>query len=145
MRLGKRAQKIIPILMLLSVLGCSGPTTVVNNTPVPTSTPTLIPVPTNTPTPSPPPEGVLRVAMNGTQSYLDVQRSISEWSTLFGPGIAYNRLLRFISGPDVVLPSMQTECDLCTKWEYLEPNTYVFHLNKNAKKIPSHGCCKNCS
>ena len=50
-----------------------------------------------------------------------------------GPGITYSRLLRLRSGPDVVLPSMELQCDLCSTWEHPDPLTYVFQLRPNAQ------------
>ena len=99
----------------------------------PTPTPTETPTPTPVVTPSPPPPGSLRVGMTGAQYNMDVQQNVSEWATLFGPGVAHSRLLRFASGADLALPSMRVECDLCTEWETPDNRTYVFHLDPNAR------------
>ena len=50
-----------------------------------------------------------------------------------GPGIAYSRLLRLHAGPDVALPSMELECDLCASWEHPDPVTYVFQLRPGVR------------
>ncbi len=50
-----------------------------------------------------------------------------------GPGIAYSRLLRLRTGPDVALPSMEPRCDLCSSWEHPDPLTYVFQLRPDAR------------
>ena len=114
-----------PLLGIAALaVACSSP---------PTPTPTATPSPTPVVTPMPPPPGTLRVAMTGAQSHLDLQQNVSEWATLFGPGIAHSRLLRFASGPDVALPSMRVECDLCTAWETPDDRTYRFHLDLNAR------------
>ena len=46
----------------------------------------------------------------------------------WGPGIAYSRLLRLRSGPDVSLPSLAVECELCTSWEMDGDWAFVFQL-----------------
>lgn len=116
-------------LLLGPLLGVAALAVACSNPPTPTPTATPTPVVT----PSPPPPGTLRVAMTGAQSHMDVQQNVSEWATLFGPGVAYSRLLRFTSGPDVALPSMRVECDLCTSWETLDDRTYVFQLDPQAR------------
>ena len=58
---------------------------------------------------------------------------VSEWATLFGTGLAYNRLLRFTTGPEVALPSMAVECDLCASWQVVDPLTYEFRLDPRAR------------
>ncbi|MCL0044259.1 ABC transporter substrate-binding protein [Dehalococcoidia bacterium] len=45
-----------------------------------------------------------------------------------GPGIAYSRIVRLRSGPDVILPSLGVECDLCSHWEHPHPLSYTFHI-----------------
>ncbi len=60
---------------------------------------------------------------------MDVSPSLSTW----GPGIAYSRLLRLKSGPDVRLPSLAIECDLCASWTMESPTTYSFELRPDAR------------
>ena len=100
-------------------------------------TPTPTPAPTLTPTPildiGPRAEGTLRAAAVGATPHRDLHRLVSEWATLFGPGLAYSRLLRFEAGPDTAQPSMRVVCDLCEAWR-VSPDglTYEFDLHPDA-------------
>ena len=49
----------------------------------------------------------------------------------WGPGIAYSRLLRLKSGPDVPLPSLAVECELCEGWEVDAEGAFVFRLRSD--------------
>ena len=106
------------VVMLAVVASCSGAAT---------------PTPSPTPTPEPPPQGILRVAAVGAPEEPDLHRHVSEWATLFGPGLAYSRLLRFKSGPEVHLPSMEVECDLCEEWRQVTLLVYEFGLPTDAR------------
>ena len=100
---------------VLSLWACASPT------PTPTSTATPTPL-------SPAFSGSVVVASAAAALHLDVHQEATQALLSLGPGIAYSRLLRLRSGPDVVLPSLAVECDLCTRWEHPDPLTYVFHL-----------------
>ena len=63
----------------------------------------------------------------------DLHQVVSERATLFGPGPAYSRLLRYKSGPEVQLPSMAVECNLCESWRVVDPLTYEFRLHPDAQ------------
>ena len=96
----------------------------------------------NTPTPTPagpPPAGTLRVAVTGAAPHLDLHRVVSEWATLFGPGTAYSRLLRFVSGPQAVFPSLAVECDLCDEWRVVDALTYEFDVHPEARWQDAEG------
>ena len=54
--------------------------------------------------------GTLRVATHTWFEDLDPHREPSTSFVAWGPGIAYSRLMRFKSGPNVELPSMEVEC-----------------------------------
>jgi ABC-type transport system substrate-binding protein len=96
-------------------------------TPIPaTPTPTLIP------TPGPPPEGTLRVGVIGAAPHQDMHRLVSEWATLFGSGLGYNRLFRFVGGPGTELPSLRVECDLCRSWRFVDDTTLEVELHPEA-------------
>ncbi|MCI0816460.1 MAG: ABC transporter substrate-binding protein [Chloroflexi bacterium] len=98
--------------------------------PTATATPNT---PTPMPTAGPPPAGTLRVAVTGAAPHLDLHRVVSEWATLFGPGTAYSRLLRFVSGPQAVFPSLAVECDLCDEWRVVDALTYEFDVHPMAR------------
>ena len=131
--------------------------------PVPTSTPTPSPAPTTVsspavvlPTPSPPPTstststpvpasetpapvaavrygGELNLASRENIVHQDVHQEVSPALATWGPGIAYSRLLRFKSGPDVELPSLVVECDLCESWTMEDATTFVFKLRQDVR------------
>ena len=73
------------------------------------------------------------MAVVGAAFHRDLHQVVSEWATLFGPGLAYGRLLRFEHGPHVPLPSMRVECDLCESWRAVDPLTYEFRLHPDAR------------
>lgn len=54
----------------------------------------------------------------------EVSPALSTW----GPGIIYSRMLRFKAGPDVALPSLAVECELCDSWAMEDITTFVFRL-----------------
>ncbi|MDA0769578.1 MAG: ABC transporter substrate-binding protein [Chloroflexi bacterium] len=76
--------------------------------------------------------GTLNLASRQAITHYDVQEDVSPALSTWGPGIAYSRLLRFQSGPVVALPSLQVECDLCSRWSMLDDTTIAFELRENA-------------
>ncbi|MDP3062775.1 MAG: ABC transporter substrate-binding protein [Chloroflexota bacterium] len=92
----------------------------------------------STPTPTPTPSSVtptLRysVIAPADPPHLDVQQDVSEVLASMGPGLAYSRLLRLNTGPDVEQPSLALECELCTRWEATDATTYVFYLRTDVR------------
>jgi len=61
--------------------------------------------------------------------HLDALPALSSW----GPGLAYSRLLRFVSGPDVELPNLAVECDLCLRWTMEDDRAFVFELRPDVQ------------
>ena len=111
------------------------PTATPSPTPVPASTATPVPI---TPTPEPTPDsrrrgGTLNLATSENIAHLDVHMDVSPSLSTWGPGIAYSRLLRLKSGPEVELPSLTVECDLCASWTMESPTTYRFELRHDAR------------
>lgn len=100
--------------------------------PTPTLPP-LSPTPTAFPTPVQAPEGTLRVAVVGAAPHQDLHRLVSEWATLFGSGLGYNRLFRFVAHPETELPSLKLECDLCLAWTFIDPITLEVELHPDAR------------
>ena len=108
-------------------------------TPTPTPPPVSVaaPVPIS-PTPEPTPDsrnrgGTLNLSTAENIAHLDVHMDVSAALSTWGPGIAYSRLLRLKSGPDVKLPSLAIECDLCRSWTMESPNAYTFELRPDAR------------
>ena len=105
------------------------PSVVVPPSPVPFATAT--PVPTNpvaTPIVVGQYGGTLNIMSRENIAHLDVHQEVSPALSTWGPGIAYSRLLRFKSGPDVELPSLALECELCESWTMDDSRTYTFKL-----------------
>ena len=99
-------------------------------------TPTPIATPTSTPSPTPRASevyGSVVIASPAEAPHLDVHQEATEALLSLGPGIVYSRLMRLRSGPQVALPSLAVECDLCTSWEHPDPLTYVFQLRPGVR------------
>jgi len=119
-------------------------------TPPPASTPapapptapkvTPIPGPTATPVPTPAPAppagrsgGSLTVAGFADIPHRDVHQSVQEALISLGPGLAYSRLLRLRSDPDLGQPSLLLECDLCQSWRLTPDFAYEFQLRPDIR------------
>ena len=105
-------------------------------TPLPSvSTATPVPIP-QSPVPTPDSRtrgGALNLSTSQNIAHLDVHMDVSPALSTWGPGIAYSRLLRLKTGPDVRLPSLAVECDLCKSWSMESPTTYRFELRPDAR------------
>lgn len=139
---------VSPLLLfpLLLLVACSAPTPTA--TPAPSPTATAMPTATSTPSPTPaaapaatprtlptptarPAKGSTALISPAAPEHLDVHQTASESLLSLGPGIVYSRLMRLKTGPDVRLPSLQTECDLCKDWTLVGPRTYRFRLRSD--------------
>ncbi|MBI4336246.1 MAG: ABC transporter substrate-binding protein [Chloroflexi bacterium] len=148
------ALRVMALAALLAFLvACQRATPTVVPSPTPTLTPTPTPTATSSPSPLPtlsptatsstpttPPAGptprrggTLTVASRVAPPSLDVHRESSPALAAFGPGIAYSRLLRLTTGPDVALPSLAVECDLCAGWQQPDSLTWVFSLRPEVR------------
>lgn len=129
----------MPLLALLLVTllsACASPMLTPPPTPTLTSTPVATPTPADRPSPSVSPQpakGSATLVAPGAPEHLDVHQSASEVLLSFGPGIVYSRLLRLKGGPEVELPSLAVECDVCDRWEHPTPTTYLFHLRAGVR------------
>lgn len=107
--------------------------------PTPTEAPgtemagTVVPVETGTPGPRPVRGGVLRLTTQADIAHQDVHFEVSPALSTWGPGIAYSRLLRFRSGPDVPLPNLGVVCDLCESWRAVDPVSFEFNLRDDVR------------
>ena len=109
----------------------------------PTATPSPAPVatatarrPTVAPTPTPAPGadgGVLNLAVRHAAPHLDVHQEVSPALSTWGPGIVYSRLLRLRAGPDVELPTLAVECELCESWRMEDATTMVFTMRQDVR------------
>lgn len=101
--------------------------------PAATATP---PPPTAAPMPSPVTEasgGVLNLAVRHAAPHLDVHQEVSPALSTWGPGIVYSRLLRLRAGPDVELPTLAVECELCDSWRMEDATTLVFTMRRDVR------------
>jgi peptide/nickel transport system substrate-binding protein len=115
--------------MLIMILACTGS---IAPSPTPTSTNQGTPRPSLTPMPpSTTVSRQLTLISPITVPHWDVHLSSSPVLAAWGPGIAYSRLLRFRSGPEVATPNASTECDLCESWQQIDSTTYLFQLKQN--------------
>ena len=110
------------------------PTPAATPTPTAIPAPTAMPAPTATPAPTPTPPGIrgsdLTISRREPITSLDVHQEFSSALHSMGPGLAYSRLLRFQGPPDVELPSLAVECDLCETWKQPTLGSYVFKLRE---------------
>ena len=76
--------------------------------------------------------GTLNLVSRSGIVHQDVHQELSPALSTWGPGIVYSRLMRFKSGPDVELPSLAIECELCERWEMEDERTLLFYLRDDA-------------
>ena len=125
---------------LLAACGRDGARTPV---PSPSATPAVTPVAFTpvaarpTPSPRPPPDGlkrggVLRFAVQEPPPHLDPHQTVSSALVTWGPGIAYSRLFKFATGPDVSTQNGEVECDLCETWSMPDALTLRVTLRADA-------------
>ncbi len=72
------------------------------------------------------------MAVIGAAPHQDLHRLVSEWAILFGSGLGYNRLFRFVADPSTELPSLRVECDLCRSWRFVDDTTLEVKLHPDA-------------
>jgi ABC-type transport system substrate-binding protein len=84
-------------------------------------------------------KGSLKVPTNAWFSNMDPHKEPSSSFAAWGPGIAYHRLMKFTNGPNVKLPSMKTECDICSEWQFEDLHTITFTINSNIPWVTSNG------
>ena len=66
-------------------------------------------------------------------SYKNVHLQFSPTLSSFGPGIIYSRILKFKTGPEVIQPSLEFECDVCESWHMTSPTRFEFKLREGVK------------
>ena len=102
--------------------------------PPPTIAPTPLPFTAVPATPTPEVKsddrrgGTLNLVSRQTILHQDVHHDVSAALAAWGPGIAYSRLMRFRSGPNVELPSLAVECEVCRDWTMVDGMTFEFML-----------------
>lgn len=110
--------------------------------PEPTTRPVSVtvatPVPSTPALPRPTPDarrrgGTLNLATREVIAHQDVHQDVSPALSTWGPGVAYSRLMRYRSGPDIELPNLAVECDLCESWEMETPTSFVFRLREGIR------------
>ncbi len=76
--------------------------------------------------------GTLNLVTRHNTLHQDIHQEVSPALSTWGPGIVYSRLLRLQSGPDVELPSLAVECELCESWKMEDNTTLVFRIRGDA-------------
>ncbi len=148
---GAQAGTLTALTISLAILACGGvtPTPAViptattefataippAQTPTPTVVPTAIPMPTTVVAllPKGISGGSLTIAGSAGFPHRDVHQSVQESLTSLGPGIAYSRLLRLKTAPDLAQPNLLLECDLCESWTLTEDLFYEFQLRLDVR------------
>ncbi|MDA1188415.1 MAG: ABC transporter substrate-binding protein [Chloroflexi bacterium] len=77
--------------------------------------------------------GTLRLATREAPVHFDVHFDASTALSTWGPGLEYSRLMRFTTGPDVVLPGLVVECELCERWVMEDDRTFLFELREGVR------------
>ncbi len=73
--------------------------------------------------------GSLKLASKDYFGSLDPHKNHSAAYSTWGIGVIYQRLLKFSNGPNIVLPSKATECDVCQSWKMLDNKTFIFDID----------------
>ena len=114
-----------------AVVGCGDD----DESPSPTTPSATTPAATATPTPAGPKSGgTILLGRSGTEAA--TQDPWDEFALAFtsaGPGVAYSRLFKINTGPEV--PRLTTEVlgDVAESWEIPEDDTYIVKLRPNVK------------
>ena len=66
-------------------------------------------------------------------SYQNVHLQFSPTLSSFGPGVIYSRVLKFNTGPEVIQPSLEIECDVCESWKMISPTRFQFKLKEGVQ------------
>ena len=82
--------------------------------------------------------GHLVLASMADYPHRDVHQENQETLATMGPGLAYSRLLRLSTGPEVDQPNLTLECDLCQSWELAPDLTYHFQLRPDVYWQDAH-------
>jgi len=73
--------------------------------------------------------GSLKLASKNYFGSLDPHQNYSASYSTWGIGVIYQRLLKFSSGPNIVLPSQATECEVCQSWKMIDGKTFIFNID----------------
>ena len=128
---------LILAMVAAAVTACSGGSSATPSgsaTPSPNTTATAQPTPTAT---ALPPQGlqhggVLRFSVAEAPPHQDIHQSVSHALAAWGPGLAYSRVFKLQSGPDVPAGARIPECDLCESWEQTGPLEFQFIIRDDA-------------
>jgi peptide/nickel transport system substrate-binding protein len=101
-------------------------------TQIPIASPSPAPLPTQ-PVDEDRRGGTLNLASRQAITHYDIHSDISPALSTWGPGVAYSRLMKFQAGPEISLPSLQVQCDLCSEWSMVDDVTFEFELRQDAK------------
>jgi peptide/nickel transport system substrate-binding protein len=77
--------------------------------------------------------GTFNIAAFSNPPHLDPHQTATGLFHFSGPGMIYNRLVRFKIGPDVPSPSSIVEGDLAESWTQPDDITYIFKMRPGVK------------
>ena len=75
--------------------------------------------------------GTLTIPTEAWFESLNPHMEGSDAFAAWGPGIAYSRLMKFKTNESISLPSLSTECDLCSNWIMVSPKEFLFEIRKD--------------
>ena len=125
-RSAKSAPTSIPITITKSTTSTHNKTLGITAIPSPnTEKPTL------SATVHPQPFGTLKLSVKQGFDSLDPHEESSQSFSAWGPGIVYERIMKFNNGEQASLPSMRTICDLCESWQIEDLTTFNFQFRND--------------
>ena len=75
--------------------------------------------------------GTLRLASNNFFNSLDPHNNSNVSDSSWGPGLIYDRILKYEHGENVLLPSLKHECLICSKWTLEDEQKITFTIPNN--------------
>ena len=75
--------------------------------------------------------GTLRLSSNNFFNSLDPHNDSNISDSSWGPGLIYDRMFQYKHGKNIYLPSLESECLLCTKWSLDSENNFTFTVPDN--------------
>ena len=120
--------KPTPIPLIISESATSPALKPHNITSIPTPITTNFSTPITKPVQS---SGTLKLAVKQSFNSLDPHQESSQSFSAWGPGIVYERVMKFNNGEQTTLPSMETICDLCKSWQIKNLTHFNFQLKDN--------------
>ena len=75
--------------------------------------------------------GTLRLSSNIFFNSLDPHNNSNISDSSWGPGLIYDRILQYKHGENTLLPSLESECLICSKWSLDDEHNFSFTIPDN--------------